>query len=127
MSATRLNGPPGSRKPGGGKSLFPLPRFVLLLTTVFGALANACTSSDVSSGNEPYQDFTGPALELRYREPAEYFEETVLLGNGRVGPALFGGVTRERIYLNDATLWAGGPVDPHMAPEAYTHLPEVDI
>ena len=62
-------------------------------------------------------------LELRYEEPAEHFEETILLGNGRVGASLFGGIGDERIYLNDATLWAGGPVDPHMAPEAYTHLP----
>jgi alpha-L-fucosidase 2 len=62
---------------------------------------------------------------LRYDEPADFFEETLLLGNGRVGAAVFGGVTTERIHLNDATLWAGRPVDPHMAPEAHEHLPEV--
>jgi hypothetical protein len=31
-----------------------------------------------------------------------------LLGNGPVGASLCGGVGTERIYLNDATLWAGG-------------------
>jgi alpha-L-fucosidase 2 len=66
-----------------------------------------------------------PPLELRYDEPAEHFEETLLLGNGRVGASLFGGVARERIYLNDATLWAGGPVDARMNPRAFEHLPEV--
>jgi alpha-L-fucosidase 2 len=63
--------------------------------------------------------------ELRYEQPAEHFEETLLLGNGRVGASVFGGVATERIYLNDATLWTGGPVNPRMNPEAFEHLPAV--
>ncbi len=63
--------------------------------------------------------------ELRYEQPAEHFEETLLLGNGRVGASVFGGVGTERIYLNDATLWTGGPVNPRMNPEAFEHLPAV--
>jgi alpha-L-fucosidase 2 len=66
-----------------------------------------------------------PRYELRFERPAEHFEETLLLGNGRVGASLFGGVTTERIYLNDATLWAGGPVDARMNPRAFEHLPSV--
>ena len=66
-----------------------------------------------------------PSYELRYEQPAEYFEETLLLGNGRVGASLFGGAASERVYLNDATLWSGGPVDAHMNPRAFEHLPEV--
>jgi alpha-L-fucosidase 2 len=62
---------------------------------------------------------------LLYEQPARHFEETLLLGNGRVGASLFGSVDRERIYLNDATLWAGGPVDPRMNPKAHEHLPAV--
>jgi alpha-L-fucosidase 2 len=38
---------------------------------------------------------------------------------------VFGGVATERIYLNDATLWSGGPVDPRMNPRAFEHLPAV--
>jgi alpha-L-fucosidase 2 len=64
-------------------------------------------------------------LQLRFEAPAEHFEETLLLGNGRVGASLFGGVGKELIYLNDATLWSGGPVDARMNPEAYRHLPEL--
>ncbi len=63
--------------------------------------------------------------ELRYAQPAEHFEETLLLGNGRVGASVFGDVATERIYLNDATLWSGGPVDPRMNPQAFEHLPAV--
>ncbi|MEK6253599.1 MAG: glycoside hydrolase family 95 protein, partial [Gemmatimonadales bacterium] len=63
--------------------------------------------------------------ELRYEQPAEHFEETLLLGNGRVGASVFGGVGTERIYLNDATLWSGRPVDARMTPRAFEHLPAV--
>jgi alpha-L-fucosidase 2 len=67
----------------------------------------------------------GQRLQLRYDEPARYFEETLLLGNGRVGASLFGGIATESIYLNDATLWTGRPVDARMNPRAHEHLPEV--
>src|SRR5688572_13159395 len=60
---------------------------------------------------------------LYYNRPAEYFEEALALGNGKTGATVFGGVLSEQIYLNDATLWAGGPVDPNMNPEAYKNIP----
>ena len=40
-----------------------------------------------------------PRYELRFDRPAEYSEETLLLGNGRVGASLFGGVVAERIFF----------------------------
>src|SRR6187402_2190925 len=60
---------------------------------------------------------------LWYNRPAEYFEEALVLGNGKTGATVFGGTLSEQIYLNDATLWAGGPVDPNMNPEAYKNIP----
>ncbi|MGB5674577.1 MAG: glycoside hydrolase family 95 protein, partial [Gemmatimonadota bacterium] len=63
--------------------------------------------------------------ELRYDQAAEHFEETLLLGNGRVGASVFGGIATEQIYLNDATLWSGRPVDARMNPSAFEHLPAV--
>jgi alpha-L-fucosidase 2 len=65
------------------------------------------------------------ATTLWYTEPAQYFEESLVLGNGKMGASVFGGVTSDKIYLNDATLWSGGPVDARMNPEAYTALPLV--
>jgi len=62
---------------------------------------------------------------LRYDEPASFFEETLLIGNGRSGAAVYGGVLRERLHLNDLTLWTGRPVDPNMNPNAHEHLPDV--
>ena len=59
---------------------------------------------------------------LWYNKPAEYFEEALALGNGRIGATVFGGVQSDQIYLNDATLWAGEPVDPNMNPDAYKNI-----
>lgn len=69
--------------------------------------------------------FSQSANTLWYNQPAKYFEETLVLGNGKVGASVFGGVTSDQIYLNDATLWSGGPVDANMNPEAYKNLPAI--
>ncbi len=62
---------------------------------------------------------------LWYDKPAQYFEESLALGNGTVGASVFGGVDTDKIYLNDATLWSGEPVNAYMNPEAYKSLPAV--
>lgn len=64
-------------------------------------------------------------LRLWYDAPAQYFEETLVLGNGQQGATVFGGISTEKIYLNDLTLWSGEPADPYMNKDAYKHLPEV--
>jgi alpha-L-fucosidase 2 len=46
------------------------------------------------------------------------------LGNGRLGALAMGQVVRERIQLNDATLWAGGPYDASN-PEAAQFVPQM--
>ena len=56
---------------------------------------------------------------LWYDHPATYFEESLVLGNGKMGACVFGGVSSDKIYLNDATLWSGEPVNPDMNPEAH--------
>lgn len=49
---------------------------------------------------------------LWYRRPANVWTEALPIGNGRLGAMVFGGVARERIQLNEDTLWSGGPYDP---------------
>jgi alpha-L-fucosidase 2 len=63
--------------------------------------------------------------QLWYKQPAQYFEETLVLGNGKMGASVFGGVTTDKIFLNDATLWSGEPVNANMNPEAYKNLPAI--
>jgi alpha-L-fucosidase 2 len=62
---------------------------------------------------------------LWYNQPAEFFEESLVLGNGKLGATVFGGVNSEKIYLNDATLWSGEPVNANMNPEAYKNIPAI--
>ncbi len=74
--------------------------------------------------------FTGRAdppdqlLSLWYARPAGEWLEAVPVGNGRLGGMVYGGVTTERIALNDDTLWSGGPKDCDN-PQALKTLPEI--
>ena len=62
---------------------------------------------------------------LWYDRPGEYFEETLVLGNGTMGASVFGGAAKEKIFLNDASLWSGEPVNPYMNPDAYKIIPQI--
>jgi len=50
-------------------------------------------------------------LKLWYHEPANNWEETLPLGNGRLGMTPDGNATDETIVLNDITLWSGAVQD----------------
>ena len=65
------------------------------------------------------------AQTLWFNKPAQYFEETLVLGNGRMGASVFGGVNEDKIFLNDLTLWSGEPVNANSWPQAYKDLPAV--
>ena len=61
---------------------------------------------------------------LWYRQPARQWEEALPLGNGRLGAMVFGGASRERIQLNEESLWAGEPLDVY-PPDFAGHLKTV--
>ncbi len=63
-------------------------------------------------------------LRLWYNKPALHWEETLPLGNGRLGMMPDGGVDQENIVLNDITLWSGAPQDANNY-EAYKYLPQI--
>lgn len=63
-------------------------------------------------------------VELWYAEEAKIWTEALPLGNGRLGAMVFGGVTEERLQINEATLWGGGPHD-YTNPTAFTKLPRL--
>lgn len=62
---------------------------------------------------------------LWYDKPAKYFEETLVLGNGTMGASVFGGINNDKIYLNDATLWSGEPVESNNNAETYKAVKEI--
>lgn len=70
-------------------------------------------------------NFAQNHLKLWYDQPATYFEESLPLGNGKTGACVFGDPATEKIYLNDATLWSGEPVDPYMNPDAHQFIPAI--
>jgi alpha-L-fucosidase 2 len=59
-----------------------------------------------------------------FTAPGKSFLESSVVGNGRLGAMDFGGVDKERIVLNESSMWSGGPYDPNNY-EAYKCLPEV--
>lgn len=52
---------------------------------------------------------TEASHKLWYKRPAKNWVESLLLGNGRFGAALFGSPKKETVFLNLDTLWSGYP------------------
>ena len=50
-------------------------------------------------------------MKLWYRQPANEWVEALPIGNGRLGAMVFGGIQRERIQLNEDSVWSGKPVE----------------
>ena len=63
-------------------------------------------------------------LTLWWRTPGLSWTEAMVIGNGRLGGMVAGGVKTEHVWLNDDTLWSGEPTEFHR-PEAIQALPEV--
>ncbi len=63
-------------------------------------------------------------MTLWYEAPATRWLESLPVGNGRLGAMIFGGIHRERIALNESTVWSGSP-NTHENPEALAHLDEI--
>ena len=62
---------------------------------------------------------------LQYDQPATYFEESLPIGNGKIGALVYGGTDDNIIYLNDITLWTGKPVDRNLDADAHKWIPAI--
>ena len=62
--------------------------------------------------------------QLYYTSPAAIWEETLPLGNGRLGMMPDGGILREHIVLNEISLWSGMEAD-YSNPDASKSLPAI--
>ena len=62
---------------------------------------------------------------LQYDQPADFFEESLPIGNGKLGALVYGGTDDNIIYLNDITLWTGKPVDRHLDKDAHQWIPKI--
>jgi alpha-L-fucosidase 2 len=75
-----------------GRNIFHPYVAVLLL------LLAACDMPDIKTGNK---------LAYHFDEPARIWEETLPLGNGRLGMMPDGGIGKENILLNEISMWSG--------------------
>ena len=76
-----------------------------------------CQATTVSKELQPNK--------LWYNKPAYAFEESLPLGNGKLGALIYGGANNDSIQLNDITLWTGVPVNPNEGSEAYKWIPKI--
>jgi alpha-L-fucosidase 2 len=70
-----------------------------------GALAMATATMGTSVSASPSSD----SPRLWYDKPAEPWGAALPVGCGRLGAMVFGGVPKERLQLNEDTLWTGVP------------------
>ncbi|HLO83341.1 MAG TPA: glycoside hydrolase family 95 protein, partial [Chitinophagaceae bacterium] len=61
---------------------------------------------------------------LWYTSPAKQWNNALPLGNGRMGAMVFGDPNRERIQLNEESLWAGTRVN-DLNPSSKEHVKEI--
>ncbi|GLR16319.1 glycoside hydrolase family 95 protein [Portibacter lacus] len=102
-----------------------------LLTVVFSlalSLSSQCllSAQDIPSliaESIDNQSFDPTSL-MWYQKPAEVWEDALPVGNGRIGAMVFGGVSEERIQLNEETYWSGGPYNT-VVKGGYKKLPEI--
>ena len=81
--------------------------------TILLAILAVCSPAQSKSGHYIWFD-----------RPAAQWEETLPLGNGRLGMMPDGGIEKETLVLNDITLWSGGVEDADN-PDAAQYLPEI--
>ena len=93
--------------------------FAALLTQGTGTLCSAGYAQEYQS---PYDQ---APMVLQYDQPATYFEESLPIGNGKMGAIVYGGTDDNIIYLNDITLWTGQPVDRNLDKDAHQWIPVI--
>lgn len=63
-------------------------------------------------------------VRMLFKEPAGSYHASSPLGNGRLGAMVFGRPDRERIVLNEISMWSGGVQDAD-DPNAINYLPQI--
>ncbi|NQT76725.1 MAG: glycoside hydrolase family 95 protein [Bacteroidetes bacterium] len=93
----------------------------LFLILIAGLILNACTNSRKPKNQDSPQLIS---YKLWYQQPAKIWDEALPVGNGRLGAMVFGGVYKERIQVNEESLWAGERFNTNN-PNALRDLPQI--
>lgn len=83
--------------------IFPL---VAILALQFAGINNATAQSAGSLSGTASSSHT-----IRFSRPAKNFTESAPVGNGRMGLMQFGNPNKDRLVLNEISMWSGGPQD----------------
>ena len=96
----------------------------LIMMLAMGTLGTVpmCFASSAHQGQSPCAQ---APMVLRYDAPADFFEESLPIGNGKIGALVYGGTDDNIIYLNDITLWTGKPVDRQLDKDAHQWIPKI--
>jgi len=87
-------------------------RFVALALASFPAFLSGAADSTVRD------------MVVWYRQPATNWLQASPLGNGIIGTMVFGGVSQERIALNESSFWSGRPHD-YDDTNAFQYFPKI--
>ena len=90
------------------------PAIITALLTI--SILLSCTADNTS--------VVDPEHTLWYESPASIWEETLPLGNGRLGMMPYGRTGNERIILNEISMWSGCEAD-YSNPQASESLPAI--
>ena len=97
-------------------------KHIFLLATLLSGIFFITNAT--AQGSAGHDTETLP-LRLWYDRPATYFEESLPIGNGKLGASVYGGIEDNVLYLNDITLWTGKPVDPNLDAGASQWIPRI--
>lgn len=101
-----------------------ITRRELLKMAALAALVSDADASPSMAMQAAQAVIEDESLILWYQQPAKAWVEALPVGNGRLGAMVFGGTQRERLQLNESTLWSGGPKEWNN-PKARAVLPQV--
>ncbi len=98
----------------------PSTLFLVIIPIALGCLIISCGEERLAEEN---------SLILWYDRPSEVWEDALPVGNGRMGAMVFGYTDKERIQLNDDSLWPADQWqdDPEGTPEDLAHIRELLI
>jgi alpha-L-fucosidase 2 len=95
--------------------LMNIKYFSVIVLTILGLSGNRQTSFAQSQAS---------GMNIWFTRPAGSWNEALPIGNGRLGAMIFGGIEKEHLELNEASVWTGEQRwDAN--PEALKSLPEI--
>jgi alpha-L-fucosidase 2 len=105
-------------------SIDPLiTRRSLLQSATAAAIVSTSGNAGGAESSEAVSS-TDPATLMWHAKPAGQWQEGYPIGNGRIAAMILGQVKRERVQLNEGTLFSGGPYA-NVNPDARAALPKV--